>query len=186
MRQLTARETVLVAAAAALAVIVPLYSFVFAPETAAMSALNRRVEAQNKQLTAIAASAGRLPTLERDHAGVAARLQQEEQQMPSTINVSGLMGRLSAAIAASGTQLVEVTFPAGTQPTASATDPVQELALTVRLRGTFGHIVTFLQFVEAAPAVVSEQSLAIAGGAPPVPGDGALEATVGLKAIALK
>lgn len=186
MRQFTARETVMVAVAVALAVIVPLYTFVFVPEINAMSALNRRVEAQNKQLAAISASAGRLPTLERDHAEVDARLKLEEQRMPSTISVSGLMGRLSAAIAGSGTQLLEVTFPAGTQPTASATDPVQELALTVRLHGTFGHIVSFLQQIEAAPAVIEEQSLAIAGGAPPVPGDGALEVIIGLKAIALK
>ena len=188
MRRLTLRETVLVVIAAALAVLVPLYTLVFAPQLGVMSLLSRHVDAQNRQLAAVNASAGRLPALERDQAGLAARVQQEQQRIPATISVSGLMSRFSVAIAVSGVQLIEVAFPQGTQPIGSTTDPIQELPVTMRIRGTFEHVVSFLQQIEAAPPVAAEQAVSIGGGAPPAQGNGEgnLEVTVSMKAIALR
>lgn len=186
MRRLTTRELVLVGVLAALAVILPLYEVVFAPEVRALSALSGRVHTQSGQLAAATADANRLPDLEREQTAEAARLAAVERRLPATISVSGLMGRLSTAIAASGVQLIEVTFPQGTQPSPSPTEPIQELAFTVRLRGTFDRLVVFLRAIEAAPPVAVEQSLAIAGGQPLSPAAGYLDITVGMKAIALR
>lgn len=186
MRRLTRRETVLVAIAAAVAVCVPLYALVFGPEIHTLSAMSRRAQAQTAQLTAAEADAARVPDLMRAQAAETARLADVEQQIPGTITVSRLMGRLSGAIAYSGVQLIEVTFPHGTQPTPSSTEPIQELAFTVRLRGTFDRVVWFLRAMEAAPPVAIEQSLTLATGAPAPPGTGNLDITVAMKAIALK
>jgi hypothetical protein len=91
------------------------------------------------------------------------------------------MARLSNAISGSGVQLIEVTFPQGTQPVPSSTEPVQELSFNVRLRGTFDRVVLFLRAMEAAPPVALEQSLTLAAA-----GGGALDITVAMKAIALR
>ena len=179
MRRLTPREFVMVTAAAIIAVLVPLYGFVFAPEVRVLSTLSRRVQTQTAQIAAASADANRLPELERGRADASARLAAAELQIPATVSVSGLMGRLSAAIAASGVQLIEVTFPQGTQPVASATAPIQELAITVRLHGTFDRTVTFLRAIESLPPVAVEQSLAVGGGPE-------LDITLGMKAIALR
>ena len=179
MRRLTGRETVLVAIAAALAVAVPLYGIVFGPEIRTLSAMSRRVQTQTAQLAATEADAERLPDLEKAQAAEAARLAAVDQQIPDAISVSGLMGRLSSAITYSGVQLIEVTFPAGTQPTPSPTEPIQELAFTVRLRGTFDRVVGFLGAMEAAPPVAVEQSLSLTGA-------GTLDVTLAMKAIAAR
>lgn len=185
MRALTPRETIMVAVAVLLAVAIPLYIGVFAPELGRLSLLNRRIESQSRRLATVEAAAGRLHTVQREHDAVAARLQAVERDIPAGINVSGLMGRISTAIAASGVQLIEVAFPAGTQPIPSATAPVQELLLTIRLRGTFAHVVTFLQQLEASPPVAAEQSLTLSGGGAPAAGTANLEVTLNLKAFAL-
>jgi Tfp pilus assembly protein PilO len=186
VRRLTRRETVLVAIAAAVAVIVPLYAGVFGPEIRTLSTMSRRVQAQTAQLAAAEADAARVPDLERARADEAARVTSVEQQIPGTITVSGLMGRLSGAITHSGVQLVEVTFPEGTQPTPSPTDPIQELAFTVRLHGTFDRVVGFLKAMEAAPPVTIEQSLTLAGAGASATGAGNLDITVAMKAIATR
>lgn len=186
MRALTPRETVMVAVAVLLAVAIPLYTVVFAPELGRLSLLNRRIESQSRRLATVEAAANRLRNVQREHAAVEARLQAVERELPASISVSGLMGRISTAIAASGVQLIEVTFPAGTQPAASATAPVQELPLAIRLRGTFAHVVTFLQQLEASPPVAVEQSLTLSGGGAPAVGTATLvEVTLNMKAFAL-
>lgn len=190
MRQLTRRELVILAIGAALAVVIPLYRFVLAPEINALTTLNDQIAAQTRTLVGIAPSAGRLPALQRDYAAAASRLAQTERQIPTSINISGLMGRLSTAISASGVQLVEVTFPSGTQPAASAADPIVELPFTVRLRGTFERIVSFMQLMEMPPAVAAEQSVSISGASALPSGAGAssanLEVTMSMKAFALR
>jgi len=108
--------------------------------------------------------------------------------MPASISVSTLMGRISQAIAVSGVQLIEVTFPAGTQPSVSPTGPVQELPFTVRCRGTFAGVIMFLQAMEASPPMALEQSLNVAGNGPPT-GDrkpAGVEMTAEMKAFALR
>lgn len=187
MRSLTPRETVIVAIALVLAVGLPLYRFVFAPQLEALSLLNRRIETQRRSLVGIEAAADRLHTVEHEHAAAAARVHELEGQIPANISVSGVMGRLSVAIAASGIRLIEVTFPAGTQPSASATEPIQELPFTVRLRGTFARAVAFLQLMESSPRVAAEQSIGISGGGPSggVDQEG-LEITLSMKAFALR
>jgi Tfp pilus assembly protein PilO len=186
VRRLTRREVVLVALAAAVAVVVPLYALVFGPEIHTLSAMSRRVGAQTVQLAAAEADAARVPDLERAQAAERARLASVEQQIPADITVSRLMGRLSTSIASSGVQLIEVTFPQGTQPSASPTDPIQELAFTVRLRGTFDRVVWFLRAMEAAPPVAVEQSLTLGGAAGAPAGVGSLDVTLAMKAIALR
>jgi len=191
MRQLTSRETAIVAIAAVLAVVVPLYSFVFAPQLDTVAALNRRIEAQTRTLAGVEAAANRLPVVEGQHAAIATRVREMEQRMPTSISISGVMGRLSVAIATSGIQLIEIAFPAGTQPSAASADPVQELPFTIRFRATYARMVAFLQQIESPPAVV-EQSLSVANGGPPAggaPGGGnplGLEITLGMKAFALR
>lgn len=191
MRPLTPRETVIVAVAAVLALATPLYRFVFAPELETLARLNRRIEVQTRMLASVGAAANRLPAVEREHAAIAARVRELELRMPRSISVSGLIGRLSVAIAASGVQLIEVAFPAGTQPSAAAADPVQELPFTVRFRGAFARMVAFLQLLESPP-MAAEQSLSIAGGGPPAAGGagggnpGGLEMTLAMKAFALR
>ena len=185
MRQLTRREIVIVAVAVALAAALGLYRFAFAPELAALALLNRQIESQTRQMASVETAADRLPAVRQEHGVVAARLREIERRMPVNISVSTLIGRLSQAIAASGIQLIEVTFPGGTQPSASATGPVQELAYTVRVRGTFGRIITFMRLMEAPPPMAAEQSLNISGGA--AGGNQAvLEMTIGMKAFALR
>jgi len=176
----------MVLGAAAVAILVPWYAFVFGPEIRALSTIGRRVQAQTVQLAAAAADAARVPELERQRAAEAARLRRVERQIPPIISVSGLMGRLSAAIGASGVQLIEVTFPQGTQPAASPTDPIQELAFTVRLRGSFDHVVWFLRAMEAAPPVAVEESLTLAGASRSAAGAANLDITIAMKAIALR
>jgi Tfp pilus assembly protein PilO len=183
VKRLTPRETALIAIAAALAVIIPLYSLVFSPELAVLKIAGGHVAAQSHQIAGLNTDAGRLPALERDTAAVEAGLEQAEARIPATISVSGLMSRLSGAISASGVQLVEVTFPQGTVPAASAADPVQELPVAIRLRGTFEHVVAFMQRIESTPVIAEEQAIAVGGGTPP--GDGTLDVTLTMKAIAL-
>lgn len=186
MRRLTSRESIIVAVAAAVAVGITLYTFVFAPEIRTLSLLNRRIAAQTHKLATLEAAAARLPAVQGEHAAVAARLRSVESRMPASISVSGLMGRLSTAIAVSGIQLIEVTFPAGTQPSASATEPVDELAFTMRFRGTFAHTITFLQLLESPPPLATEQSLNITDGSPAAPGVNSLDGALTMKAFAVR
>ena len=189
MRQLTPRETIIVAIAVALAVALPLYLFVFGPELDTLRILDGRIATQSRKLASVEAGARRLPALQQEHAVVAGRLREIERRMPARIAVSGVMGWLSAAIAASGVQLIEVTFPAGTQPAPAVTAPVQELPFTVRFRGTFSRVVIFLHLLESPPVIAVEQSLSISGGGPKTAGGVAgnqenLEITMGMKAVA--
>jgi Tfp pilus assembly protein PilO len=186
MRRLTPREVVLVAVAAAAAVLVPLYSLVFGPELHTLSALASRVRSQTAQLAAAEADAARVPDLERARDVEATRVGLVEQDFPRAITVPKLMGRLSEAIASSGVQLIEVTFPHGTEPVASEAAPIQELAFTIRLRGTFDRVVWFLKAMEAAPPVALEQSLTLGAAADSPAGIGYLDVTVAMKAIALR
>jgi Tfp pilus assembly protein PilO len=186
VKNLTQRERVLLALAAAIAVILPLYEVVFAPQLHMLAVMTKRVEAQRAQVAAASADAGRLPNLLHAEKLTAYRLAAVEQQLPNAVSVAGLMSRLSRAISASGVQLIEVTFPQGTQPSPSAAAPVQELAFTVRLRGTFGPVVTFLRAIEAPPAFAAEQSLAIGPAATAAGGPGTLDITLAMKAIALR
>jgi hypothetical protein len=98
------------------------------------------------------------------------------------------VGRISQAIAASGVQLIEVAFPAGTQPSVSPAGPVKELTFTVRCRGTFAGVITFLQVMEASPPMAAEQSVNLAVGGPPTADrkPAGVEMTAEMKAFALK
>jgi len=121
VRRLAPREIVIVAVAVVAGVVLPLYRFVFAPELAALGTLNTRIETQTREAVRREAAADRLPAVRDEHTALARRVQEMERQMPASISVSTLMGRISQAIAVSGVQLIEVTFPAGTQPSVSPT-----------------------------------------------------------------
>jgi Tfp pilus assembly protein PilO len=185
VKNFTRRERALLALAAAIAVILPLYLAVFAPELRMLAAMTKRVQAQRVQVAGAAADAGRLPDLVHQEAVTERSLAAVERQIPDAVRIAGLMNRLSTAITASGVQLIEVTFPQGTQPRLAAAAPVQELAFTLRLRGTFGRVVTFLRTIEAPPLFAVEQSLAIGPAAAPSAA-GNLDITLAMKAIALR
>ncbi len=170
----------IVGCGAVAAVVVPLYLFVFVPKVQTLAMMSRQVQVKTRELAGVEAIAGRLPAVERQRADIDTRLRAMEQQMPTHIRISEVVGRLSKAIDASGVQLVEVTFPAGTQPSAQGADPVEEVPFTLKIRGTFATVIALMQHLEAPPRLIVGQALGISGG-PPL-----LEITMDMKAFALR
>ena len=190
MRPLTERERVLAGLGVAAAVLIPLYAFVFAPTLRTLDAAGRQVQIKTRELASVEAVANRLPATERQRAQIDAQLKMMEQQIPDHIQISEVVGRFSRAIDASGVQLIEVTFPTGTQPSADPNDPVEVLPFTLKIRGTFANVIALMQQLEAPPRLMVGQGLMISGGgpAPAVPGRTGtplLDITMDMKAFAL-
>ncbi len=192
MRPLTERERVLAGVGVAAAVLIPLYAFVFAPTLRTLDAAGRQVQVKTRELASVEAVANRLPATERQRAEIDAQLRAMEQQIPERIQISAVVGRLSRAIDASGVQLIEVTFPAGTQPSPDPADPVEVLPFTLKIRGTFTTMIALMQQLEAPPRLMVGQALTISGGgaaAPGAPVGGGpplLDITMSMKAFALR
>ncbi len=164
MRRLTRREAVLTAIGALVAVVLPLYLFVFMPMVKTIAIMNRQIQVKTRELAEVEVVAGRLPVDQHQRLEIDTRLRAMEQQMPMNISIPRVVGRLSQAIDASGVQLIEVTFPAGTQPSPQPTGPVEELPFTLRIRGTFTSVIVLMQHLEAPPRLMVGQTLGISDG----------------------
>ncbi len=190
MRPLTERERLLAGFGVVAAALIPLYAFVFAPALQTLDAAGRQLQIKTKELASVEEAANRLPAALRQRAEIDAQLRAMERQIPEHIQISEVVGRLSRAIDASGVQLIEVRFPAGTQPSADPTDPVEVLPFTLKIRGTFVNVIALMRQLEAPPHLVVGQALAISGGgaAATAPGGSAapvLDITMDMKAFAL-
>ncbi len=191
MRRLTPRESAIVAVGVALAVLIPLYLFVFVPQLSRITALNRDIQMKTRDLGVLGAIAGRYPTVQRQAAEISARLTQIERQIPPQVQVPELVRRIGRAIDASGVQLIEITFPAGTTATSPSGSPLQELPFTLHIRGTFGNVIGFMTQLDALSPLVAVQTLGIGGETTSTPrgspsGAPSLDISMDMKTFALR
>jgi len=189
MRRLTARETTVLAAGVALAILVILYVGVFGPAMTQLSVQQRRVTQETRDKAALQAVVDRLPAAEQNVAATRTALQRAMQQIPPTIDQPQIIALLAQAMGASRVRLVEITFPSAptTQAAPAAGLPtVQELAFHLVIEGTWPNAVAFLGQAEALPRLVGVQTITLtAGGATSGPGP-ILRAALDVRAFALQ
>ena|GEM_PF-2321478 len=198
MRPLTPRERIIVTVGAALAVLIPLYLFVFQPQTATLAILNRQIQVKTRDLAEMERVAARLPEAKRLHAAEIARLRAIERMIPSNIEVSDLVALMSRAIDASGVQLIEIAFPQGARslsdlpagspasPASPAPSLLQELDFSLQIRGLFADIVALMDQVETLPRLVEVRTMDVSDTGGPAGAAPVLTVTLGMKTFALR
>jgi len=191
MRRLTARETTVLAAGIALAILLILYVGVFGPALTQLSFQQRRVTVAMQDKATLQTIVDRLPAAEQNVAATRQALQRAMQQIPTDIDQPQIVALLSQAMTASRVRLVEITFPSA--PTIEATPAatpglptVQELAFHLVIEGTWPGTVAFFGQAEALPRLVAVQTIGLtAGGATSGPGP-ILRAALDVRAFALR
>jgi Tfp pilus assembly protein PilO len=193
VRSLTRREAAIVAGCAVLAVVLPLYLWVFLPRLTALRVVTRQVQMHTRELAYLEQAAVRLPGAKHAHDQAEEKLRAIQEQIPRD-KIPELIVLLGHAIDASGVQLVEITFPSGQTPQpfslGGATNAsLTEVPLTLRIRGTFKALVAFMRNVEALPRLVTIQTLGISDVASPASRPGGaptLGITIDLQAVGLR
>ncbi len=197
MRRLTRREIVIVVAAAALALAVPLYLAFFRPKLVELADAQRRLDAAAREFQQTQETARRFPQAQAERQAVAERLAVVEQRIPRSLEPAEIALLLDSAMKAGGVQLVELTFPEpaapppaaqpGTRPapatgTANSLEGIVETPFTLRIRGTYPRVAQFFRFVEVLPRVLGITGITFAAG----PNAPTLDITIGMKAYVLQ